>query len=125
MRKRKEEMGKRRRKKKDYDIINDNDDLIAEMIKNMKQAAEVTLYARKKGTYCGVASVSVCLSVRPSVNNWLKRRFGVFYQCLNFVFRLADAPSILNDILSFCCWISLKFFCFLDFKVLHLAFASL
>ena len=37
---RKEEMNKRRKKKKDSEIINDNDDLIAELIKNMKEAAE-------------------------------------------------------------------------------------
>ena len=41
----------------------------------------------KNRTYYGIASVSV----RPSVNNWLKRRFRVFYQCLSFLFRLADA----------------------------------
>jgi transcription factor SPN1 len=36
----KEEMNKRRKKKKDSEIINDNDDLIAELIKQMKEAAE-------------------------------------------------------------------------------------
>lgn len=37
---RKREEKTRRRKKRDIDLINDNDDLIDELIKNMKQAAE-------------------------------------------------------------------------------------
>ena len=39
--KRKAEMSKRRRKKKDIDILNDNDDMISDMIRRMKEAAEV------------------------------------------------------------------------------------
>ena len=48
--KKKEEMNKRRKRKKDSEIINDNDDLIAELIKNMKEAAEEdrTLNDQKK-----------------------------------------------------------------------------
>lgn len=42
-RKKKELYGSRRRKRKSYDVINENDDLIAEMIENMKHAAEVLL----------------------------------------------------------------------------------
>ena len=41
LQKRKEEMNKRRKRKKDSELINDNDDLIAELIKDMKNAAEV------------------------------------------------------------------------------------
>lgn len=33
----------RRRKRKNIDIINDNDDIIADLIQQMKQAAEVSL----------------------------------------------------------------------------------
>lgn len=40
MQKKKEEMKKTRRKRKDIDLINDNDDLIADMITKMKEAAE-------------------------------------------------------------------------------------
>jgi len=39
MAKRKEEMQKSRRKRKDVDLINDNDDLIADLIVKMKEAA--------------------------------------------------------------------------------------
>jgi transcription factor SPN1 len=42
MMKKKEEKGKRRRRN-DIDIINDNDDLIAQLLQNMKQASEVSL----------------------------------------------------------------------------------
>lgn len=38
---RKKEENYRRRKRKNIDIINDNDDVIAEMIQQMKQAADV------------------------------------------------------------------------------------
>lgn len=38
---RKREENYRRRKRKNIDIINDNDDVIAEMIQQMKQAADV------------------------------------------------------------------------------------
>ena len=38
----KEEQGNKRRKRKDGDIISDNDDLIAGLIGQMKQAAEVS-----------------------------------------------------------------------------------
>ena len=41
MQKKKEEMRRNRRKRKDADMINDNDDLIADMITKMKEAAEV------------------------------------------------------------------------------------
>ena len=44
MAKKKEEMRKSRRKRKDFDLINDSDDLIAEMINKMKVAAEVSSY---------------------------------------------------------------------------------
>jgi len=41
----KDETRKRRKKRKDVDIINDNDDLIDAIVKNMKAAAEVsTIY---------------------------------------------------------------------------------
>lgn len=40
--KKKEEMGKRRKRRKDVDIINDSDDLIADLITRMKVAAQVT-----------------------------------------------------------------------------------
>ena len=39
--KKKEEMQGRRKRRKDVDIINDNDDLIAALIQKMKAAAEV------------------------------------------------------------------------------------
>ena len=39
--KKKEEMSKRRKKRKDIDIINDNDDLIDVIIGRMKTVAEV------------------------------------------------------------------------------------
>lgn len=38
----KEEIRKRKKRRRDVDIINDNDDLIADMIVKMKEAAEVT-----------------------------------------------------------------------------------
>jgi uncharacterized protein YjgD (DUF1641 family) len=41
MEKKKAEMKRIRRKRKDADFISDNDDLIAEMITKMKEAAEV------------------------------------------------------------------------------------
>lgn len=41
MQRRKEESKRFRRKRKDVDLINDNDDLIADMIAKMKEAAEV------------------------------------------------------------------------------------
>lgn len=41
LQRKKEEMRNRRRKRKDVDLINDNDDLIAELIQRMRQAAEV------------------------------------------------------------------------------------
>ena len=41
MHRKKEEMRRNRRKRKDADNINDNDDLIADMITRMKEAAEV------------------------------------------------------------------------------------
>lgn len=40
---RKKEENYRRRKKRNTDIINDSDDLIADIIRDMKQAAEVIL----------------------------------------------------------------------------------
>lgn len=43
MMKKKEESQKYRRKRRDVDIINDNDDLIADMINKMKTAAEVRI----------------------------------------------------------------------------------
>ena len=43
LRRKKEEMGKKHRKRKDVDIINDSDDLIAALMQNMKTAAEVRL----------------------------------------------------------------------------------
>ena len=39
-----------RRKRKDVDIINDNDDLIADMVQKMKVAAEV-MYTSHKSFY--------------------------------------------------------------------------
>ena len=39
--KKKMEQGNKRRKKKDIDVINDNDDIIADLIQKMKVAAEV------------------------------------------------------------------------------------
>ena len=44
MKRQKEENQRMRRKRRDVDMINDNDDLIAEMIARMKQAAEVGLW---------------------------------------------------------------------------------
>ena len=41
MMKKKDEMSRRKRKRKEYDIVNDSDDLIADMINKMKVAAEV------------------------------------------------------------------------------------
>lgn len=41
MQKKKEEMSRQRRKRKDVDLINDNDDLIADLIVKMKEAANV------------------------------------------------------------------------------------
>ena len=41
--KKKAEMSKRRKKKKDIDILNDNDDMISEMIRKMKEVAEVKI----------------------------------------------------------------------------------
>ena len=41
MQRKKEEGRRNRRKRKDIDMINDNDDLIADMITKMKEAAEV------------------------------------------------------------------------------------
>lgn len=41
LQRKKEENSYRRRKRKDVDIINDNDDLIADLIVQMKFAAEV------------------------------------------------------------------------------------
>ncbi len=35
-------MSKRRRRKKDIDILNDNDDMISDMVRRMKDSAEVT-----------------------------------------------------------------------------------
>ena len=43
MAKRKEEMQRARKKRKDVDLINDNDDLIADLIVKMKEAANVCL----------------------------------------------------------------------------------
>lgn len=43
LQKKKEEQTKRR-KRKDIDIINDNDDIIAQLIADMKAAAEVSNY---------------------------------------------------------------------------------
>lgn len=43
--KKKEEMRSRRKKRKDIDIINDNDDLIDALIGKMKMAAEVRFYS--------------------------------------------------------------------------------
>lgn len=37
----KKEEGSKRRKRKDIDIINDNDDIIAQLLSDMKNAAEV------------------------------------------------------------------------------------
>jgi len=41
MMQRKKEENYRRRKRKNIDLINDNDDIIAELMVQMKQAAEV------------------------------------------------------------------------------------
>lgn len=41
--KKKEEAQRRRKKRKDVEILNDSDDFIAEMMKKMKEAAEVSL----------------------------------------------------------------------------------
>lgn len=38
---RKRELASKRRKRRDIDIINDNDDIIDQLIQNMRQAAEV------------------------------------------------------------------------------------
>lgn len=38
---RKREQASKRRKRRDIDIINDNDDIIDQLIQNMRQAAEV------------------------------------------------------------------------------------
>lgn len=43
MMQKKREENYRRRKRKNIDIINDSDDVIAEMIQQMKQAAEVSV----------------------------------------------------------------------------------
>ncbi len=45
--KKKAEMSKRRKKKKDIDILNDNDDMISEMIRKMKEVAEVRSFMLK------------------------------------------------------------------------------
>lgn len=41
MMQRKKEEGSKRRKRKDIDIINDNDDIIAQLLADMRNAAEV------------------------------------------------------------------------------------
>lgn len=41
---RKREEGTKRRKRRDIDIINDNDDIIDQLIQNMRHAAEVSPY---------------------------------------------------------------------------------
>lgn len=38
---RKKDQASKRRKRRDIDIINDNDDIIDQLIQNMRQAAEV------------------------------------------------------------------------------------
>lgn len=43
---RKREQASKRRKRRDIDIINDNDDIIDQLIQNMRQAAEVMLTAK-------------------------------------------------------------------------------
>ena len=40
--KKKEEQGKKRKKKANVDLINDSDDIIADLITKMKEAAEVS-----------------------------------------------------------------------------------
>lgn len=40
---RKRDQASKRRKRRDIDIINDNDDIIDQLIQNMRQAAEVML----------------------------------------------------------------------------------
>ena len=52
MAKKKAENAKNRRKRKDFDLINDSDDLIAEMINKMKVAAEVK-YLNNVISFCG------------------------------------------------------------------------
>ena len=42
MQRRKDEMAKKRKKRKDTEAINDSDDLIAELIQKMKAAAEAS-----------------------------------------------------------------------------------
>ena len=44
MEKRRAEMKKRRKRRKDVDFINDSDDMIEDMMKTMREAAEVTPY---------------------------------------------------------------------------------
>lgn len=48
---RKKEESSRRRKRHDIDLINDNDDIIDQLIQNMRQAAEVNKILEKKNFF--------------------------------------------------------------------------
>lgn len=44
---RKKDEGTKRRKRRDIDIINDNDDIIDQLIQNMRAAAEVRVFEKE------------------------------------------------------------------------------
>ena len=65
--KKKAEMSKRRKKKKDIDILNDNDDMISEMIRKMKEVAEVRiLFCTKKCSCLGFIEFRPVHLARPT-----------------------------------------------------------
>jgi len=55
MARKKEERSRNRRRKRNVDIINDNDDLIVEMLKKMREAAEVGFspFSSKSSNFLG------------------------------------------------------------------------
>ena len=67
--KKKEEMGKRRKKRKDVDIINDNDDLIADLIRRMKEAAQ-------EDRECNAKKLPATRKIKmlPEVSSQLKKK---------------------------------------------------
>lgn len=56
---RKREETTKRRKRRDIDIINDNDDIIDQLIQNMRQAAEVRILILYVGVYRYILKISL------------------------------------------------------------------
>ncbi|KAI8772535.1 protein IWS1 isoform X2 [Biomphalaria glabrata] len=77
MQKKKEEMSRQRRKRKDVDLINDNDDLIADLIVKMKEAANLDRELNQKKE---VATKKI--KMLPYVVNQLKKSdlHGIFLE---------------------------------------------